>query len=167
MNSIFHRRSIRKYQEKEVEQEKLDWILKAAMAAPTTANQQPWEFTIVRKKEVIEELSKASPYTGCAGKAPVVIVVSYRMKNLPCPDWTQIDCAIAMENIWLETDALGLGGVWLGIAPVEERMKVVDEIIGNREGIRSFSLFALGYPDEEKTLEENYHYDSSRVRYID
>lgn len=167
MNSIFHRRSIRKYQEKTVEQEKLDLLMKAAMAAPTTANQQPWEFTIVRNKEVIEKLSKASPYAGCAKHAPVVIVVSYRTENLPCPDWTQIDCSIAMENIWLETDALGLGGVWLGIAPVEERMKAIDEIVGNPLDVRTFGLFALGYPGEEKNPEENYHYDSSRVHYID
>lgn len=167
MNSIFHRRSIRKYKDMPIEEEKIQMLMKAAMASPTTANQQPWEFTIVRNKDVIKRLSKATPYTGCAASAPVVIVVSYRTKNLPFPDWTQIDCAIAMENIWLEADILGLGGVWLGIAPVEERMKEVDKIICNQDDVRSFGLFAVGYPNEEKIQEENYHYDSSRVHYID
>ena len=63
-------------------------------------------------KEKIQELSKATPYSGCAGGAPVVIVPVYRKEGLVVQDMAQIDMSIAQENIWLETDALGLGGVW-------------------------------------------------------
>ena len=68
MNSIFHRISVRKYQEKPVEAEKIERMLRAAMAAPSACNQQPWEFYVVRDKDVILQLSKASPYATCAKK---------------------------------------------------------------------------------------------------
>ena len=70
MNSIFHRISVRKYEDKPVEKEKIMQILKAGMQAPSACNQQPWEFYVVTDKKKIEALSKMTPYTGCAAKAP-------------------------------------------------------------------------------------------------
>ena len=81
MNSIFHRISVRKYQEKPVEAEKIERMLRAAMAAPSACNQQPWEFYVVRDKDVILQLSKASPYATCAKKAPVVFVPGFRSEG--------------------------------------------------------------------------------------
>ncbi len=129
MENIFHRVSIRKYEDKPVEKEKILQILKAGMQAPSACNQQPWEFYVVTDKEKILELSKATPYSGCAAGAPVVIVPVYRKEGLPVQDMAQIDMSIAQENIWLETDALGLGGVWIGIAPLKDRMALVHDIL--------------------------------------
>ena len=56
MSAIFERTSVRKYQNKEVEAEKIDAILRAAMAAPSAANQQPWEFYVVKNKETLAAL---------------------------------------------------------------------------------------------------------------
>ena len=126
MNSIYSRVSIRKYQDRPVEREKTEAILRAAMQAPSAANQQPWEFYVVTNREKIVALSKCHKYAGCAANAPVLIVPVYRKEGVWLPEYEQIDMAIAQENIWLETDSLGLGGVWLGIAPQEERMKAVD-----------------------------------------
>ena len=114
MNSIFSRVSIRKYQDKPVEKEKIEAILRAAMQAPSAANQQPWEFYVVTNKEKLEALSKVHPYAGMTRNAPAAIVSVYR-KECALPDYAQIDLAISMENLWLETNAQGLGGVWLGI----------------------------------------------------
>ena len=116
MNSIFHRISVRKYEDKPVEKEKIMEILKAGMQAPSACNQQPWEFYVVTDKEKIQKLSKVTPYTGCAAGAPAVIVPVYHTEGLVAPSFAQIDMSIAQENIWLETDTLGLGGVWFGIA---------------------------------------------------
>ena len=116
MNEIFHRVSIRKYEDKPVEKDKIMQILKAGMQAPSAGNQQPWEFYVVTDKEKIQALAKAHQYAGCAAGAPVLIVPVYRKEGLWVPEYAQIDMAIAQENIWLETDSLGLGGVWLGIA---------------------------------------------------
>ena len=81
------------------------------------------------------------------------------------PDYAQIDLSIAMENLWLETDALGLGGVWLGIAPMEDRMKAVEEIIGMPTELHAFGLFPLGYPAEERAQQDRY--DAARIHTIE
>ena len=142
MADLFHRVSIRKYQDRPVEREKIVEILRAAMAAPSAKNQQPWEFYVITKKDTLEKLSRASPYAGMTANAPVAIISAYR-KDCDVPCYADIDMSIAMENLWLKTDEIGLGGVWLGIAPIEERMKEVEEIVGIRkirEHSQSFHL---------------------------
>ena len=136
MNSIFHRISVRKYEDKPVEKEKIMEILKAGMQAPSACNQQPWEFYVVTDKEKIQKLSKVTPYTGCAAGAPAVIVPVYHTEGLVAPSFAQIDMSIAQENIWLETDTLGLGGVWFGIAPVEEHMEKVHRLLDLPENVK-------------------------------
>ena len=164
MNSIYHRISVRKYQDRPIEKEKIEAILRAAMQAPSAGDQQPWEFWVVTEKGIIEKLAKVSPYAGCTKGAPTVIVAAYR-ENCMMPEYAQIDLSIAMENLWLEADAQGLGGVWLGIAPIEERMKAVEEIVGLPEGLRAFATFPVGYPAESRAQEDRY--DASRIHWIE
>ena len=165
MNSIFHRISVRKYEDKPVEKEKIMQILKAGMQAPSACNQQPWEFYVVTDKKKIEALSKMTPYTGCAAKAPVVLVSAYRLEGLVAPAFAQIDKSNAQENIWLETDALGLGGVWIGIAPMQDRMDLVHDILKLPENVEVFSLFALGYPAESRKQQDRF--DESRIYFVE
>ena len=165
MENIFHRVSIRKYEDKPVEKEKILQILKAGMQAPSACNQQPWEFYVVTDKAKILELSKATPYSGCAAGAPVVIVPVYRKEGLPVQDMAQIDMSIAQENIWLETDALGLGGVWIGIAPLKDRMALIHDILKLPENVEVFSLFALGYPAESRMQQDRF--DESRIHFVE
>ena len=165
MNEIFHRVSIRKYEDKPVEKEKTLQILKAGMQAPSAGNQQPWEFYVVTNQEKIRELSKVSPYAGCAAGAPVLIVPVYRKEGLWVPQYAQIDMSIAQENIWLETDSLGLGGVWLGIAPERDRMDKVAEILDLSDNVEAFSIFVLGYPSEERKQQDRY--DESRIHFVE
>ena len=165
MENIFHRVSIRKYEDKPVEKEKILQILKAGMQAPSACNQQPWEFYVVTDKEKIRELSKATPYSGCAAGAPVVIVPVYRKEGLVVQDMAQIDMSIAQENIWLETDAQGLGGVWFGIAPVEDRMEEVHRLLELPENVKVFSMFALGYPAE--TRPQQNRFEPERIHFIE
>ena len=165
MNSIFHRISVRKYQNRDVEQEKIELMLKAAMAAPSACNQQPWEFYVVTNPEKIKALSKATPYAGCAANAPVVIVPVYRKEGLIAPDFAQIDLSIAQENMWLETDAQGLGGVWIGIAPMKELMEEVHKLLELPKEVAVFSLFALGYPAESRAQEDRFH--PERIHFLE
>ena len=78
MKEIFERVSIRKYEDRPVEEEKIRQILKAAMAAPSAGNQQPWEFYVITRKETLEALSKVSPYASCLAGAPLGIAAVYR-----------------------------------------------------------------------------------------
>lgn len=164
MNSIYHRISVRKYEDREVEPEKIKEILKAGMQAPSAGNQQPWEFYVVTNKDTIAKLSKTSPYAGCAEKAPVVIVPVYRTDRVMFPSMVLEDMSIAQENMWLMADELGLGGVWLGIAPEKDRMKNVKEVLHLPDKLEAFSLFPVGYPAE--TRPQQNRYEESRIHYL-
>ena len=166
MEEIFKRVSIRKYEDRPVEPEKLERIMRAAMAAPSAGNQQPWEFYVVTNKDKIKELASASRFSGCAADAPVVIVPCYRKRGLRFPEFDQIDLSVATENLLLEITAQGLGGVWLAIAPIDERMCRVEETLGiDSDILRAFALVPLGHPAEEKTRQDRY--DEKRVHFID
>ena len=147
MADLFHRVSIRKFKDEAVSNEDIGYILEAAMAAPSAKNQQPWEFYVVENREVLKQLGESSPFSAPAGKAPVAIVTAYR-EECDLPEFAQI----------------GLGGVWLGVAPREDRMKDVEKIVGIPAGQRVFGIFALGYPDEERTQQDRF--DQSRIHYV-
>ncbi len=164
MDTIFTRVSIRKYRQEPVEKEKTLAILRAAMQAPSAANQQPWEFYVVTNREKLEALSNVSPYAKMTKDAPAAIVSVYR-KNCLIPEYAQIDLSIAMENLWLETGSQGLGGVWLGIAPVEARMRAVEEILALPEDLRAFAIFPYGYPAEERTQQDRF--EEERIHYVE
>ncbi|MBQ1576745.1 MAG: nitroreductase family protein, partial [Oscillospiraceae bacterium] len=98
MKELFERVSIRKFTDEPVPDEKIRAILRAAMAAPSAGNQQPWEFYVVHDRAMLEKLSEVSPYAGCTKKAPVAIVSAYR-EGLWAQAYAQIDMSIAMENL--------------------------------------------------------------------
>lgn len=163
MNEIFHRTSIRKYTDQPVEAEKIELLLRAAMAAPSATNQQPWEFYVVTNREVLDAMADSSPYAKMLHTAPVSIVVCCRA-DCRLPEYAQIDCSAAAENLLLEADSLGLGAVWLGVAPRQERMKEAGKILGLPQNLYVFCFIACGYPAEEKTQQDRY--EESRVHYI-
>ena len=99
MNEIFHRISVRKYEDTPVEPDKIEQLLRAAMAAPSAFNQQPWEFYVVTNRALIEQLSTVTPYAGCAKNAPVVIVSAYR-EQVTLPAYCQIDMSIGKVFAW-------------------------------------------------------------------
>ena len=165
MNAIFHRVSIRKYKEQEVEQEKIERMLRAAMAAPSACNQQPWEYYVVTNKNKIEALSKTSPYAGCAKHAPLVFVACYRKEEgIIAPSYQEIDLSASVENLLLEADELGLGAVWMGIAPGIERMEAVRKVLDLPERLNAFALIPCGYPAESRPQQDRY--EEMRVHYV-
>lgn len=164
MNAIFHRVSIRKYQDKPVEAEKIEKLLRAAMAAPSACNQQPWEFYVVTNPETIQKLSETSPYAKCAAGASVVFVPCYRKEGLVAPMYADIDLSAAVENLLLEADELGLGAVWMGISPLPDRMKAVERVLNAPENLAAFALIPCGYPAEARPQQDRY--DEARVHYV-
>ncbi len=162
MNSIFHRTSVRAFTAQPVENEKVVTLLKAAMAAPSAGNQQPWEFCVVKDPQTIRKLSACSPYAGCAAAAPMVIVPCYRKKVI-FPDCVLLDLSAATENLLLAADAQNLGAVWLGIAPLTERMDAVRTVLALPDELEPFCLIPVGYPAKEGQQQDRY--DPSRIRY--
>ncbi len=163
MSSIYHRISVRVYEDRPVEEEKILEILKAAMQSPSADNQQPWEFYVVTDKEVLKKLSETHMWTGMVAKAPVCIVPAYRMDSSN-PAYRHIDMSACMENLWLRTDELGLGGVWCGIAPHEHLQAKVEEAVGMAKNHRAFALFPLGYPAESRPQEDRW--DEARIHWV-
>ena len=163
MNEIFHRTSIRKYQSKPVEDGKIEKMLQAAMTAPSAGNQQPWEFYVVKEKTTLEKLSETSPYAGCAASAPLAFVACYRV-HCTMPEYAQIDMSASVENLLLEADSLGLGAVWLGIAPLKERMEAVRKVLHIPENLEAFAIIPCGYPEAIHTQQNRF--DRQRIHYV-
>lgn len=160
MKEIFTRTSVRQFHSRKVEPEKVQQLLRAAMAAPSAGNQQPWEFYVVTQPEVLEELARCSPYAVCLKDAPLGIVICWR-KDCPMPEYAQIDCSAAAENLLLEAVAQGLGGIWLGIAPLKERMEAARQVLQLPGRLEVFPFIACGYPLELRAQQDRY--DSQRV----
>ena len=164
MSSIYHRISVRVYEDRPVEEEKIDKVLRAAFAAPSAKNQQPWEFFVVTNRDVLQELGNATPYAGPVRNATAAIVVAYRKEGLNVPEFAQIDCAIATENILLELEALGLGGVMIGTAPHKPQMAAVAKAVNMPDHLEAFTVVAFGYPAKRRPQEDRY--DAERIHYV-
>jgi nitroreductase len=163
MNSIFHRVSVRKYLEKPVEEEKIELLMRAAMAAPSACNQQPWEFYVITDKEVIGRISACSKYAGFTKDAAVTVVPCFR-KVTYAPEYALIDLSASVENLLLEADHLGLGATWCAAAPDPERMAKVREVLEMPEALEPFAIVGIGYPAEERPQQDRY--DAKRVHRI-
>ncbi len=162
MNEIFTRVSCRSFKNQPVEEEKIRQVLKAAMRAPSAGDQRPWEFYVVRDREKIHALGDVTAYSSSAKGAPVVIVGVMR-SMVPMERFEAIDLSMAMMNIWLEATSLGLGGVFLGIAPIPSYIEGVERILNLPPDQSAFGLFPMGYPDEEKEIEDRF--DESRIHW--
>ncbi|MGN0193519.1 MAG: nitroreductase family protein [Pseudoramibacter sp.] len=162
MNALFTRHSIRQYADQPVEEEKIQTLIKAAMAAPTAGNQQEWEFVVVTDPEVKKRAAAASPYAGCAAKAGVLIVPVGDPATCRFPECFDADMAAAMENILLEAVHLDLGGVWLAIAPFEDRIQNLQKALDIPKNVVPFAIASIGYPAQPKR-EDGRDYDFSKV----
>lgn len=158
IDTIYARRSIRKYQDRPVEKEKLEMLLKAAMAAPSARNGKPWEFVVVTRPEGMAELRSVMLF----GKynAPAAIIVcgntSFIKRPLSQSFWVQ-DCTAATENILLAAVELGLGTVWLGVHPIKILSNKVSKVLSLPKALLPLNVIYVGYPAEEKPPRTQYN----------
>lgn len=166
IENIMTRTSIRKYKDQPVEQEMIDIMLKAAMAAPTAVNLQPWHFIVIDDKNTLKLLSGQQP-----NNAPLMIAVCGDTNKTTMPDskgklpdfWVQ-DVSAATENLLLAAHAQGLGAVWTSVYPVMERVAEVANVLNCPENIIPLAVVRIGYPDEspkpkDKFKQENISYN--------
>lgn len=163
MNAIFRRRSIRKYTAQEVSDEHIKRLLEAGMNAPSAGNQQPWQFVVIKNKQMLQKLAEASQYAKMLPDAAVAILVCGDLTNARHEAFWVQDCSAATENILLEAEDTGLGAVWLGMYPREDRMVFLRTALNIPTQIVPFALIAIGYPAETK--EPPNRYDESRVHH--
>jgi len=182
IQTIFSRRSIRKYTAESVSEADIKTLLEAAMAAPSASNNKPWHFVVVTERESLDALADAHPYGKMLAQAPLCIAVC---GDPAISDYWEQDCSAATENLLVAVAALELGAVWLGVHPREDRVAAVQNVLGlpkkvtrpisiKRDGqgqvleqhggtqsIVPLNLISIGHPAEDK--EPRTQYDEARV----
>ena len=158
LENIAERKSVRKYLNKSVEEDKIDAMVKAGMAAPSGMDRRPWEFVVVTDREALDLMAAKLPYAKMLTNAPLAIVV--------CGDTTRssywyLDCSAATQNVLLAAEALGLGAVWTAAYPYEDRIDVVRQNTGLPENIVPLCVIPIGYPDGPQKAKDKF--DLQRV----
>lgn len=163
---VQQRRSIRKFKKKEIEPEKMDVIIEAALRSPSSMGNNPWEFIVVTEPEKLIVLSAAKQHgSGFLKNAPCAIVV--------CADpakstvWIE-DCSIASIFIQMAAESLGLGNCWIQIRDRFHKdgrlaQKAISDILGIPKNVVVESIIALGYPDEQKSPHKKEDLQSEKV----
>lgn len=167
IETIMTRTSIRSFTERVVSADTVEMLLRAGMAAPTAVNLQPWHFVVVNDRAKIDELGGNGRQSQMWHESPLVIVVcgnmEKAMEGAGQAFWVQ-DCSAATENILLAAHALGLGAVWTGCYPIEERVANISQVLGLPEHIVPLCAIVMGYPNEspqpkDKWKPENVSYN--------
>lgn len=138
----------------------IDTIIRAGMQVPSANNEKSWEFLVIRDPHTLAKLAKLSPYAGMIQSAIVVCgnLTDERRKDF----WVQ-DCSAAMENMLLEATVLGIGSVWIGVYPLQERVSWLSELFELPMMIVPFAVTPLGYPAEQPERVDRY--ESSLVHH--
>jgi nitroreductase len=145
---IHNRKSVRDFTGESVTNEDLDILLKAAMAAPSAVNCQPWEFIAVTNRETLNALGDALPYAKMIYKAGAAIVVC----GVPAKahkqmiEYAIIDSSLASQNLLLAAEAIGLGAIWTAAYPYPDRMESVRSILNIPLDAIPLNVIPIGHP---------------------
>ena len=167
IENIFTRKSVRAYTPKPVEKEKVDLLVKAAMAAPTAVNKQPWAFVVVDDRDVLDKLAAELPYAKMTAQAPLAIIVCGDLSkalNGETDRYWMLDCSAASQNLLLAAESMGLGAVWTAVYPESDRIAKVRSVLSLPDYIIPLNLIPVGYPQhqeeaKDKYKPENIHYN--------
>ena len=157
LKAILTRRSIRKYAAKSIPAEHYEIMLKAAMHAPSARNRQPWHFILVCDRPTLKRLSEVSPSWKMLEEAAGAIVICGDLALEDAESFIIQDCSAATQNILLAAHELGLGTVWLGVHPREDRLQPLKEILHIPENIIPVSMISAGNPDEQRESPDRYN----------
>jgi len=156
LKAIHTRRSIRRYEDRPVPEELVEDVLRAAMMAPSAVNKQPWHFVVIDDRELLSEIPKINPNAAMAAGAPLAILVCGDLElEHPSGYWV-VDCAAAVENLLLAAHAVGLGAVWTGVYPRQQRIEGLKKLFGLPEHVMPHTLVVLGYPAEQPPSQDRY-----------
>lgn len=157
LEALFNRRSIRHYTPEKVTDDQIELLLKAAMYAPSAVNKQPWEFIVFRSPETSRKIVEVHPNASMLLQSSAAILVCWDDHLQHDIGYGPVDCAAATQNILLAAHSTGLGAVWVGIYPRQNRMDVVRRIFNLPDHIQGFSVISLGYPAEQKNKPERFN----------
>ena len=163
LKELFDRRSIRRYEDRPVEPEKLTELLRAAMNAPTARNTQGWRFLVLRDRSTLRDMTALSPHTGMMASAGAAILVLADREANPLEGYLLQDCAAAIENLLIEAVHQGLGACWCAVAPKPERIEGFSRYFHLGDDLLPVGIIALGWPAEERPRVDQY--DPAKVTF--
>ena len=161
LEALLGRRSIRRFRPEPVTAADLELLLRAAMAAPSAGNQQPWQFVAIRERSRLDAIPAIHPHAAMCREAPLAILVCGDLTAARYPDYWVQDCAAATENFLLAAHALGLGAAWCGVYPNPDRVAAFRDRFGIPAEILPMALVVVGHPAETKPPADRY--DPGRV----
>ena len=163
MSIVFKRHSVRKFKDERVSDDLIENLLKAGMQAPSSCNAQPWEFIVVSKSEDKEAISKMHKFAKPAAGASHLIITLGNLNEAKVIGMIEQDLGACNENILLQATHEGLGAVWLGFHPIEDRTLRLKEYLNIPDYCIPFSVICVGWPKSEG--EVKLRYDESTVHY--
>lgn len=155
-DAIFTRRSIRKYSGEPVSRDEIQTILRAAMYAPSANNQQPWHFLVVDDVEIMDQIVRIHPYAKMLKEASFAVLICGDESLELSKGYWAVDCAAATQNLLLAAHGIGLGAVWCGVHPREERKSALKKLFKLPDNIQPFAVVSIGKPAEEKPIPERF-----------
>ena len=159
MNSIFQRTSVRSFTSQKVSEEQIDKLIKAGMQAPSANNEKPWHFIVVTDPTILEKIPHVHPYAKMAAEsAGTICVCGDPLLEISKGYWVQ-DCSASIQNILLQAVEMGLGAVWCGVYPRENRMEAVRGLLDIPDNILPLALIPFGYPAVEPTPKNHFNPD--------
>lgn len=167
LHNILQRKSVRAYTDRAVSHEQLDTLIRAAMAAPTGRDMRPWHFIVLEGRHQLSPLAKQLPYAKMLAEAQAAVVVCGDMsvtdkEGNPSRNWT-FDCSAATENLLLQAEAMGLGAVWTGVYPYDERIEAVKQALHLPDHLIPLNVIPIGYPKGDPQPKDKY--DPAKVEY--
>ncbi|HEY3373575.1 MAG TPA: nitroreductase family protein [Candidatus Aquicultor sp.] len=157
IDAILSRRSIRRYTGESVPSETMELLLRAAVSAPSAGNRQPWRFIVIDDKDILRKIPTVHPYSSMVPQAAAAILICADLALEKHPGYWVQDCAAATQNILVAARSLGLGSVWLGVYPRDDRVSGLKRLLGLPENIMPLSLVPVGIPAEEKPPSDRYN----------
>ena len=159
INNIMTRVSVREFTGEKISEAQIDTLLRAAMAAPSAINKQPWAFIVVTDDDLIAKLGEALPYSRCSNHPACAII--------PCGDLSKAiegemgafwinDVSAATENLLLAAHSMGLGAVWTGLHPDMNRATMVQQLLNLPDHIIPLCVVPVGIPAESPAIKDKY-----------
>ena len=163
MSIIFKRHSVRKFKDEKVPDDLIEKLLKAGMQAPSSCNSQPWEFIVVSGDDDKQAISEMHRFAKPAAGASHLIVTLGNLNRAKVIRMIEQDLGACNENILLQATHEGLGAVWLGFHPIEDRTLKLKEYLNIPDYCIPFSVICVGWPAHEG--EVKIRYDKAKVHY--
>jgi len=149
LEAIHSRRSIRKYDGAPVSPEQIEVLMRAAMAAPSAGNAQPWRFVVITDRAILDQIPDIHPYASMVRTAPCAVLVLGDASLEKYPGYWALDCAAAIQNMLLAARATGLGAVWTGVYPTPERVAAFSKMFALPGHVTPHSLVVVGHPAQD------------------